>query len=79
MSRSAAESEPTIKRVRFPQGATFLAEAALKITNALLESTFIWRRAKRRQLAAHRQAQKLRSLLFGLKTFKAGAAAHRKF
>jgi ABC-type multidrug transport system fused ATPase/permease subunit len=49
------ESEPTIKRVRFPQGATLLAEAALKIANALLESTSIWRRAKRRSLAAHRQ------------------------
>jgi len=45
-----AESEPTIKRVRFPQGATFLAEAALKIANALLESTSVGRRAKRRQL-----------------------------
>jgi ATP-binding cassette, subfamily B, bacterial len=45
-----AESEPTVKRVRFPQGATFLAEAALKITNALLESTSIGRRAKRWQL-----------------------------
>jgi ATP-binding cassette subfamily B protein len=44
------ENEPTIKRVRFPQGATFLAEAALKITNALLESTSIGRRAKRWQL-----------------------------
>jgi ABC-type multidrug transport system fused ATPase/permease subunit len=42
------ESEPTIKRVRLPQGATFLAEAALKIKNALLESTSIWRRPKRR-------------------------------
>jgi hypothetical protein len=41
------ERELTKKRVRFPQGATFLAEAALKIKNALLESTFIWRRAKR--------------------------------
>jgi ABC-type multidrug transport system ATPase subunit len=48
------ESEPTIKRARFPQGATFLAEAALKIANALLESTSIWRRAKR--FAAHRRA-----------------------
>src|SRR6266513_3171694 len=38
------ESEPTIKRVRFPQSATFLAEAALKIANALRESTSIWRR-----------------------------------
>jgi ATP-binding cassette, subfamily B, bacterial len=45
-----AENEPTIKRGRFPQGATFLAEAALKITNALLESTSIGRRAKRWQL-----------------------------
>jgi ABC-type multidrug transport system fused ATPase/permease subunit len=45
-----AQSEQTIKRVRFRQGATFLAEAALKITNALLESTSIGRRAKRRQL-----------------------------
>jgi ABC-type multidrug transport system fused ATPase/permease subunit len=44
--------EPTIKRVRFPQGATFLAEAALKIANA---STSIWRRAKRRSLAARRR------------------------
>jgi ABC-type multidrug transport system fused ATPase/permease subunit len=41
------ESEPIMKRVRLPQGATFLAKAALKIKNALLESTFIWRRAKR--------------------------------
>jgi ABC-type multidrug transport system fused ATPase/permease subunit len=41
------ESKPTIKRVRLPQGATFLAEAALKIANALLESTSIRRRAKR--------------------------------
>jgi ABC-type multidrug transport system fused ATPase/permease subunit len=48
------ESEPTTKRVRFPQGATFLAEAALKIANALRESTSIWRRAKR--FAAHRRA-----------------------
>jgi ABC-type glutathione transport system ATPase component len=46
------KSEPTIKRVRFPQAATFLAEAALKIANALLESTSIGRRVKRRQLAA---------------------------
>src|SRR5882724_10374965 len=44
------ESEPTTKRVRFPQGATFLAEAALKIANALRESTSIGRRVKRRQL-----------------------------
>jgi ATP-binding cassette, subfamily B, bacterial len=47
------EIGPTIKRARFPQGATFLAEAALKIANA---STSIWRRAKRRSLAAHRRA-----------------------
>jgi ATP-binding cassette, subfamily B, bacterial len=47
------EGDPTTKRFRFPQGATFLAEAALKIANA---STSIWRRAKRRSLAAHRQA-----------------------
>ena len=53
-----SESEPTIKRVRFSQAATFLGEAALKIGNALLESTSIGRRVKRRQLAAHRQAQK---------------------
>jgi ABC-type multidrug transport system fused ATPase/permease subunit len=44
------ESEPTIRRGRFSQGATFLAENALKIANALLESTSIGRRAKRRQL-----------------------------
>src|SRR6476661_4014265 len=48
------ESEPTTKRVRFPQGATFLAEAALKIANALRESTSIGRRAKR--FAAHRRS-----------------------
>jgi ATP-binding cassette, subfamily B, bacterial len=48
------ESEPPIKRIRFSQGATFLAEAALKIANALLESTSIGRRAKR--FAAHRRA-----------------------
>jgi ABC-type multidrug transport system fused ATPase/permease subunit len=41
----APEGDPTTKRFRFPQGATFLAEAALKIANA---STSIWRRAKRR-------------------------------
>jgi ABC-type multidrug transport system fused ATPase/permease subunit len=50
------ESEPTIKRIRFPQGATFLTEAALKIANALRESTSFWRRTKRRSLAAHRRA-----------------------
>ena len=38
---------PTPKRVRFPQRATFLAEAALKIAKALRESTSIWRQAKR--------------------------------
>jgi hypothetical protein len=48
------ESEPTPRRVRFPQRATFFAEAALKIANALLESTSIGRRAKR--FAAHRRA-----------------------
>jgi len=50
------DGEPTIKRVRFPQGATFLAEVAVKIASALLESTSIWRRAKRRSLAARRRA-----------------------
>jgi hypothetical protein len=44
------ESDPTIRRVRFPQSATFLAQAALKAANALLESTSIGRRAKRRRL-----------------------------
>jgi ABC-type glutathione transport system ATPase component len=48
-------NEPTTKRVRFPQGATFLAEAALKIANALRESTAILRRAKRRPIAAQRR------------------------
>jgi ABC-type multidrug transport system ATPase subunit len=47
----ASESEPTTKRVRVPQAATFLGAAAVKIANALLESTFIGRRMKRRQLA----------------------------
>jgi hypothetical protein len=46
MGISLRAGKPTIKRVRLPQGATFLAEAALKIANALLESTSIWRRAK---------------------------------
>ena len=41
-----SEGAPTIKRARLPQGATFLAEAALNIANAY--STSIWRRAKRR-------------------------------
>jgi ABC-type multidrug transport system ATPase subunit len=50
------ESESTIKRIRFPQRATFLAEAALKIANALRESTSIWRRGKRRPVEAHRRA-----------------------
>jgi hypothetical protein len=49
------ESVPTIKRVRFHKGATFLAEAALKVANALRESTSFWRRAKRRSLASHRR------------------------
>jgi ABC-type multidrug transport system fused ATPase/permease subunit len=49
------ESQPTIKRGRFPQGATFLAEAALKIANALRESTSIWRRAKRRTVEVQRE------------------------
>jgi len=48
-----SESDATIKRARLPQGATFLAEAALKIANA---STSIWRRAKRKSLAARRRA-----------------------
>src|SRR5215468_10343469 len=48
----APEGDPTIKRARLPQGATFLTEAALKIANA---STSIWRRAKRRSLAAYRR------------------------
>jgi len=47
------EGDATLKRLRFPQGAAFLAEAALKIANA---STAIWRRAKRRSLAARRRA-----------------------
>jgi ABC-type multidrug transport system fused ATPase/permease subunit len=49
----APEGNRTLKRLRFPQGAAFLAEAALKVANA---STSIWRRAKRRSLAAHRRA-----------------------
>jgi ABC-type multidrug transport system ATPase subunit len=47
-----SESEVTIRRGRFSQGATFLAEAALKIANALLESTSIGRRAKCRAARA---------------------------
>jgi ATP-binding cassette, subfamily B, bacterial len=46
-----SQSEPMIKRVRFSQAATFLGEAALKIGNAVLESTFFRRRMKRRQRA----------------------------
>jgi ABC-type multidrug transport system fused ATPase/permease subunit len=46
------EGNPRIKRLRFPQGAAFLAEAALKIANA---STSIWRRAKRRSLVVRRR------------------------
>jgi ABC-type multidrug transport system fused ATPase/permease subunit len=42
-----ADGEPTTKRVRFHQRATFLAETARKIANALRESTSIWRRTKR--------------------------------
>ena len=42
------EGDSMIRRFRFPQGATFLAEAALKIANV---STSIWRRAKRRALS----------------------------
>jgi ABC-type multidrug transport system fused ATPase/permease subunit len=49
----APEGNPTLKRLRLSQGAAFLAEAALKVANA---STSIWRRAKRRSLAAHRRA-----------------------
>src|SRR5436305_12125599 len=45
-----SESELMTKRVRFSQAATFLGEAALKIGNALLESTFIGRRMRRQQL-----------------------------
>ena len=51
-----SESGPTTKRGRFSQGATFLAEAVLKISHALRDSTSIWRRAKQRTLAAHRRA-----------------------
>jgi ABC-type multidrug transport system ATPase subunit len=51
-----SESDPITKRGRFSQGATFLAEAALKIAHALRGSTSIWRRVKRRGLAAHRGA-----------------------
>jgi ABC-type multidrug transport system fused ATPase/permease subunit len=49
------QSEPATKRVRLPQGATFLAQTAIKIANALRESTSIWQRAKRRALAANRR------------------------
>jgi ABC-type multidrug transport system ATPase subunit len=56
-----SESEPTIKRVRFSQAATFLGEAALKIGNVLLESTFIGRRLKRRQVADDNQTRESRA------------------
>jgi len=46
-----SQSEPMVKRVRFSQAATFLGETALKIGNALLETTSFGRRMKRRQLA----------------------------
>jgi ABC-type microcin C transport system duplicated ATPase subunit YejF len=42
-----ADAEPALKRFRWPQSATLLAEAALKIANA---STSILRRAKWRSL-----------------------------
>ena len=58
------ESEPTMKRSRFPQRATLLAESALKIANALLESTSIGRRAsdsrrtdERKKLASLRRSE----------------------
>lgn len=44
--------DPPTKRARLPQGAAFLAEAALKIANA---SKSIWGRAKRRSLAVRRR------------------------
>jgi ABC-type glutathione transport system ATPase component len=47
------EGDPTTKRLRFPQGVTFLAETALKIANA---STSIWRRAKRGSISRHPRA-----------------------
>src|SRR5262249_16926682 len=47
------QRHPTLKRLRCPQGAAFLAEAGLKIANV---ATSIWRRAKRRSLAARRRA-----------------------
>jgi ABC-type multidrug transport system fused ATPase/permease subunit len=52
-----SDKEPTIKRVRFSQAATLLGEAALKVGNALLESTFIGRRMKRQQLADDNQTR----------------------
>jgi hypothetical protein len=55
-----SESEATIKRVRFSQAATFFGEAALKIGNALLESTSIGRRVKRRQVARIGERKKTR-------------------
>jgi ATP-binding cassette, subfamily B, bacterial len=51
----APETDPTVKRVRFPQRATLLAETALKIANAFLESASIWRRSKWRSLAVRRK------------------------
>ena len=46
------EEDSAIKRARFPQGATFLAESALKIAKSLLESTSMWRRTKWRSFTA---------------------------
>jgi ABC-type multidrug transport system ATPase subunit len=45
------DGEP-VKRFRFLQGATFLAQAALKIANA---STSMWRRARERSVVARRR------------------------
>ena len=56
-----SESEPTMKRVRFSQAAMFLGEAALKIGNVLLESTFIGRRLKRRQVADNNPTRESRA------------------
>ena len=53
------EGVPAIKRARFSQAAMFLGDAALKIGSALLESTLIGRRMKRRQLAAHNRTRGL--------------------
>jgi len=41
-----SQSEVRIKPARFSQAATFLGETALRIGNALLESTFLGRRMK---------------------------------